>query len=167
MGFDNIVRLSHKILFGGLVFFGIIEGSITTWLTVKFNENNNYLNVSVRDRVRFLVFASWWTVLFCSIYGILFARTSGGILTSVASHSAFLFLTLIFWIAGVASITTALGGGINCSTTRNVVYCDQLNAAEGFAWVEWLLTTIAFAMVVICGIRALRRGDGARGSLVV
>jgi len=168
MGFDNAVRLSHKILFGGLVFFGIIEGSVSTWLTVRFNEHNNYLTIELRDRVRFLVFTSWWTVFFCSIYGTLFVHSSGGILTSVASHGVFLFLTWIFWTAGVASITTSLGGGINCSTTtQNIIYCNQLNAAEGFAWLEWVLTTVAFAMVIVCGIRSLRRGDGTRGSLVV
>jgi len=168
MGFDNIVRFSHKILFGGLVLFGIIEGSVTTWLTVQFNANNNYLDVAVRDRIRFLVFASWWTVFFCSMYGALFVHSPTGIMTSALSHGVFLFLTWIFWTAGVASITTALGGGINCSTTtRPVVYCNQLNAAEGFAWVEWVLTTVAFAVVIICGIRSLRRGDGTRGALVV
>ncbi len=54
-----------------------------------------------------------------------------------------LFLTWIFWTAGVASITTALGGGINCTTTpRRIVYCDQLNAAEAFAWIEWYATIL-------------------------
>lgn len=68
--------------------FGIIEGSVTTWLTVRFNENNNYFDVTVRDRIRFLVFASWWTVFVCSVYGILFVHSSSGVLTSVLSHGA-------------------------------------------------------------------------------
>ena len=52
-----------------------------------FNRHHDYLNVGVRDRVRLLVFASWWTVLFALVYGALFLHSaSGSILTSVASH---------------------------------------------------------------------------------
>ena len=53
---------------------------------MRFNENDNYLDVAVRDRIRFLLFISWWTVFFCSIYGILFALSSSNALISVASH---------------------------------------------------------------------------------
>lgn len=53
---------------------------------MQFNDNNNYFDVTVRDRIRFLVFASWWTVLFCSLYGLLFVRSSIGLLLSVMSH---------------------------------------------------------------------------------
>lgn len=63
------------------------------------------------------------------------------------------------------------------------VYCGQLNALEGFAWVIWcvllihvhhffvhvlarLLVTFAILVVLIRGILAARRGDGMRGSLM-
>jgi hypothetical protein len=56
-----------------------------------------------------------------------------------------LFITWIFWTAGVASITTSLGGGINCANnSRKIVYCDQLNAAEAFAWIEWYVIALYF-----------------------
>lgn len=49
-----------------------------------------------------------------------------------------LSLTWIFWTAGAASITAALGGGLNCSKIKeDIVYCNQLNALEGFAWLSW------------------------------
>jgi hypothetical protein len=63
------------------------------------------------------------------------------------------------------------------------VYCGQLNALEGFAWVIWyvlliyvyhffvdilarILVTFAILVVLIRGIIAARRGDGMRGPLI-
>ncbi|PVF96599.1 hypothetical protein CPB86DRAFT_786818 [Serendipita vermifera] len=157
-------------MFGFLILFGIIEGSVTTWLIVQFNRYHSYPSVSIRDRIGFLVFTSWWTIFFSSTYLLLFVHSAstGSALTSVASHLVFLGLTWILWTAGTGSLTSALGGGINCTTIRrNVVYCNQLNAAEGFAWVEWLLTTILLAIACYCGVRAFRRGEGLGGQLVV
>ncbi|KAG8683747.1 hypothetical protein FRC09_015876 [Ceratobasidium sp. 395] len=169
MGLDTHVRRGHPITFGLLIFFGIIEGAIATWLTTRFNQHHNYLNTSVRDRVRLLTFTSWWTVLFCAILLAIFMRSpTGSIATSVLAHLVFLGITWVLWTAGAASITAALGGGINCSRVQEqVVYCNQLNALEGFAWVEWILTTFAIFVVIICAVRSMRRGDGARGSLIV
>ncbi|KAG8788617.1 hypothetical protein FRC15_003141 [Serendipita sp. 397] len=137
---DLWVRRGHTIAFALLILFSIVEGAITTWITVQYGKNHNYDSISIRDRVRLLVVASWWTVFFGFIYLLLFlhsART-GSDLTSVLSHLIFLGLTWILWTAGAASLTSSLGGGINCSKVdRNVVYCNQLNAAEGFAWVDW------------------------------
>ncbi|QRV83444.1 membrane-associating domain protein [Ceratobasidium sp. AG-Ba] len=168
MGLDTHIRRGHPITFGLLIFFGIIEGSIATWLTTKFNRHHNYMDLSVRDRTRLLTFTSWWTVLFCAILLFLFMRTPSGAVASVLVHLVFLGITWILWTAGAASITAALGGGINCSRVeREVTYCNQLNALEGFAWVEWILCTFAIFVVIVCAIRSMRRGDGARGSLVV
>ncbi|PVF91932.1 hypothetical protein CPB86DRAFT_744988 [Serendipita vermifera] len=170
MPVDPHIRRGHPILFGLLILFGIVEGAVTTWLTVHFNRNHNYGSVAIRDRVRFLVFTSWWTVFFSFIYLLLFlhSASTGSALTSVASHLIFLGFTWILWTAGTGSLTAALGGGINCSTVqRNVVYCNQLNAAEGFGWAEWLLTTIALVIACWCAVRASKRGDGLRGQLVV
>jgi hypothetical protein len=70
------------------------------------------------------------------------------------------------WTAAAASITEMLGGGLNCKAQDAYVYCNQLNALEGFAWLEWLLVTFAIVVVLIRGIVAARRGDGYRGGLV-
>lgn len=72
----------------------------------------------------------------------------------------------IMWTAAAASITEMLGGGLNCKAQDAYVYCNQLNALEGFAWLEWLLVTFAIVVVLIRGIVAARRGDGYRGGLV-
>jgi hypothetical protein len=69
------------------------------------------------------------------------------------------------------------------STQSIFVYCGQLNALEGFAWVIWyvssihlhyflvyilarILVTFAILVVLIRGIFAARRGDGMRGPLI-
>jgi len=168
MGFGDHVRRGHPILFSLIIFFGIIEGSIATWLTVMYDAQANYPSLDVRDRTRFILFTSWWTVLGSIILGLLFWHSSAGsILTSVASHLAFLILTFIFWTAAAGSITTALGGGNICSKlTVDLVYCNQLNALLGFAWVEWILIAFVLVIVVLRGISALRRGDGFGGQLV-
>ncbi|KAL5639141.1 hypothetical protein ACGC1H_006604 [Rhizoctonia solani] len=98
----------------------------------------------------------------------LFMRSSSSKLASVLVHLVFLGITWVFWTAGAASITASMGGGINCSrVAEQVVYCNQLNALMGFAWVEWVLATFAIFVVIVCAIRSARRGDGTRGALVV
>jgi len=168
MALDNHVRRGHPILFGLIVFFSIIAASTATWLTAKFNQHHNWNSVTERDRVRYLVFVGWWTVLFGSFYtGLFLHSATGSVLTSVASHLIFLGLTWLFWTAGAAAITEVLGGGNNCSNlAHNIVYCTQLNALEAFSWIVWIFVTIALVVVIVTGVFASRRGDGLRGHLV-
>ncbi|THH13686.1 hypothetical protein EW146_g6573 [Bondarzewia mesenterica] len=187
MALDNHVRRGHTsthftpllpptsltsptrtlVVFGLLILFGIIELAIASWLTSRFNLRHDFPSLAVRDRTRFIIFASSWTIFFSFLYGILFLHSSstGSLLTSVASHLFIFFFTWVFWTAAAASITAALGGGLNCDHS-GIVYCSQLNALEAFAWVEWVLTTFAIVSVLFLGVRALRRGDGYRGQLV-
>ncbi|KAJ8508626.1 hypothetical protein ONZ45_g9121 [Pleurotus djamor] len=166
MGMDAHIRRGHPIVFGLLILFGIIELSISAWLTSRYSARHDYFSLTLRDRVRFTLFTSIWTVVFSIAYLVLFWHSAtGSILTSVASHLIFLFLSWVFWTAAAASVTEVLGGGINCSNTA-VNYCAQLNALLGFAWVEWILVTLAIVVVIIRGVSAARRGDGYRGPLV-
>lgn len=54
-----------------------------------------------------------------------------------SSHFHSLGFTWIMWTAAAAAITEMLGGGLNCKLQDTFVYCNQLNALEAFAWVEW------------------------------
>ncbi|KAJ6500758.1 hypothetical protein C8R45DRAFT_863532 [Mycena sanguinolenta] len=167
MGMDTHVRRGHPITFGLIIFFGIIELALSAWLTSKFNMLHNERNPTERDRVRFTLFTSTWTLFFSGILFILFWHSSdGSILTSVLSHLVILSFTWIMWTAVVSSVTVMLGGGLNCNHEDVYVYCNQLNALEGFAWVEWVLVTFAVIVVLFRGVAAARRGDGYRGSLV-
>ncbi|KAJ7494365.1 hypothetical protein B0H11DRAFT_2156159 [Mycena galericulata] len=166
MGMDTHVRRGHPITFGLIILFGIIELALSAWLTSKFNMLHNERTLTERDRVRFTLFTSTWTVIFSTLMLVLFWHSSdGSVLTSVLSHLIFLGFSWLLWTASAAAVTEMLGGGLNCKTQDAYVYCNQLNALEGFAWVEWLLVTFAIIVVLIRGIAAARRGDGYRGSL--
>ncbi|KLO20054.1 hypothetical protein SCHPADRAFT_934672 [Schizopora paradoxa] len=167
MGFsDSYVRKGHPILFGLIVFFSLVEGIIAAWLVARYLQHHNYPSIAVRDRARFLLFASSWTFFLFIFMIVAFKRFTDTPMASVGTHVALLGLTWIFWTAGAASITAALGGGYNCSTIDFLlVYCNQLVSLEAFAWTVWSLMTIALAVVLFTAIRARQRGDGFGGAL--
>ncbi|KAJ7700795.1 hypothetical protein B0H17DRAFT_976866 [Mycena rosella] len=167
MGMDTHIRRGHPITFGLMILFGLFELALSAWLTSRFNMLHNERTTSERDRVRFALFTSTWTIFFSGLMVALFWHSAdGSVLTSVLSHLVFLGFTWILWTATAAAVTEMLGGGLNCKTQDVYVYCNQLNALEAFAWVEWLLVTFAIIFVLVRGIAAARRGDGYRGGLV-
>jgi len=169
MGADTIVQKGHKFAFGLLIIIGIIEIAITGFLTGRYNSRHDYPNKSIRDRIRFLLFASFWTVFLSLFYIVLFIRSasSGSVASSILSHAGFLTLTWIFWTAGAAALTASLGGGHNCSNLPyELPYCNHLNAAMGFGWAEWVLVTFLLIAVLVIGGRATRRGNGWNSPLV-
>jgi hypothetical protein len=46
-----------------------------------------------------------------------------------------------------------------------VGHCTQNVAAEAFAWMTWLLLTAALIVVILLGVRSMRRGDRISGPL--
>ncbi|KAG1838593.1 hypothetical protein DFJ58DRAFT_813829 [Suillus subalutaceus] len=178
MGFDTHMRMGQPrplyrrrptpwilIVFSLIIFCSIIELSISAWLTSRFTAHHNYFSLAERDRTRFLLFTSAWTIVFSSLF-MCFFYLPGSVLDSVVSHIFFLFLTWVFWTAGATSITTALSGELNRNTPSVFAYPVQLNALQGFAWVIEALVTLALLAVLIRGIIATRRGYGIRGSLI-
>ncbi|KAF9236842.1 hypothetical protein BU15DRAFT_49530 [Melanogaster broomeanus] len=166
MSFDDHMRRGHPIVFGLLIFFSIIELAIAAFLTAQFNTHHNYFSDAERDRVQFILFTSIWTIVMSGLYMAFFFTMPSSVLSSVASYIGFLLLTWIFWTAAAASITSVLGGGLNCTIQTVFIYCGQLNALEGFAWVIWILVTFAIIVVAIRGLLAARRGDGVKGPLI-
>jgi len=106
---------------------------------------------------------SIWTIVFGTAYSIGFFVAASSVFASVASHFFLcvlsqstrdlncltmfrpnqifmqniiysLFLTWILWLAAAAAITQTLGGALKCHEQTYFVYCSQLNALEGFAW---------------------------------
>lgn len=165
MSMDTHVRRGHPVLFGLLLLFGIIEGATTSWLTSQYNNGNAPITGSIRDRVRFLVFASWWTVIFSAGYLAVFFLAASSFVASIASHGVWIILTWIFWLAGAAALTAALGGGLACNTT-SLAYCSQLNASIAFAWIEFILITVLLVVILLLGTSALRRGDRLSSSVI-
>ncbi|KAG8937017.1 hypothetical protein FRC02_008124 [Tulasnella sp. 418] len=115
--FEGHIRRGHTIVFGLLALIAAVDGAISTWLATKYHQHHNQLSNAVRDRTRLIAFTSWFTLLFSLIFLLLFLHSAhgGSILVSVGAHAIFLGLIWVLWTAGAASITAALGGGINCS----------------------------------------------------
>jgi len=163
---DPIVRKAHPIVFGLIVLFSIIEMSISAWVTSQYISKHNSPNTDTETRVRFVLFTSVWTIVLSLAYSFVFQLWMYEPFAGTLSHFIFLMLTWIFWLAAAAAITTDLGGTLDCSTQSYFDYCGQLNAMLGFAWLIWILVTLALILVLLCGIRSARRGDGYAGSLV-
>jgi len=163
---DTHVRRGHPILFGLITLFALIEGIITAWLVSNYqgSAQGGYPNNHFRHTLRFGVFVSWWTFVFAIAYIFFFLYGTGGMISSIASHAIWLFVTWVFWLALAASITNMLGGSINCGSSH-LVYCHQNQAAQAFAWIEWILLTVAFAFVVVLATRSIRSGDKMSGPL--
>ncbi|KAG2034187.1 hypothetical protein BDR03DRAFT_870631 [Suillus americanus] len=180
MDVNSHMRMGHPLVFSLIIFCSIIELSISAWLTSRFTAYHNYFSLAERDRTRFLLFTSAWTIVFSSLYMFFFYFPDSA-LGGIVFHIFFLLLTWLFWTAGATSITTALSGELNrklvtsyyssltsylLSTPSAFAYPVQLNALQGFAWVTEALVTFALLAVLIRGIIATRRGHGIRGSLI-
>ncbi|KAJ7589513.1 hypothetical protein C8J56DRAFT_34608 [Mycena floridula] len=165
---ETHVKRGHPIMFAVLVLFAAFELSVSAWLTSRFAERGDQSNQSEADRVHLLLFTSAFTIFISLMFSMLFYQApTGSVLTSVASHFVVLTVSWVLWTSGAASITHLLKGGLNCSLPhQEYVYCHQLNALEGFAWICWALNTAMLVGIVIRGVHAVRRGDGYRGSLV-
>ncbi|KAL4068938.1 hypothetical protein V8B97DRAFT_771530 [Scleroderma yunnanense] len=165
MAFDNHMQRGYPIVFGLILLFSAIELAISAWLTARFSARHDYFSTDELDRTHFILFSSIWTIVVSVFYLLFFFVLPSTVMSSVLSHIILLLLTWIFWTAGAASVTTLLGGGLNCSQTV-FAYCGQLNAMEAFAWLLWVLVTFLLIIVAIRGILVARRGDGVRGPLL-
>ncbi|CAD6590459.1 MAG: guanine nucleotide exchange protein for ADP-robosylation factor, partial [Tremellales sp. Tagirdzhanova-0007] len=163
---ESTIRRGHPVIMGLLCFFAVIEGCITAWLVTEYNKGKSeYPNHSYRDRLRFLVFVSWWTVVFTALYLVFFLINAGSFIVSIASHGIWFALTWFFWLVAIATYTAALGGGKRCNEDH-ITYCSQLVAAEAFGWIEWIIFSVAFILIFLIGGTAMRRGEGLSGALV-
>ncbi|WWD18365.1 hypothetical protein CI109_102815 [Kwoniella shandongensis] len=158
------IKRGHPIFFGLLTLFALIEGAVTSWLVSRYNDHDTYPSNSYRDRIKFLVFVSWWTFVFSAGYIVAFFLAYDSFISSIASHLGWVALTWIFWLAGASSFTAANGGGHACNNS-SITYCNQLEATEAFAWIEWILITLMFISMLWIAGQALRRGDRLSGSL--
>ncbi|KAF8185701.1 hypothetical protein BJ912DRAFT_190176 [Pholiota molesta] len=166
MGMERLFKVGHPIVFGSLVVFSIIEMCISAWVTAKYNAHHNFPTSGTRARVRYILFCSVWTIVLGSAYMAVFLAAAGSIFASVASHFIFLFITWILWLAAAAALTQTLGGALNCTTQSFFVYCGQLSAMEGFAWLIWVVLTFVLVAVLIRGVWSAKQGDGYKGALV-
>lgn len=60
--------------------------SLAAWLVGRFNSHHNYNSNTERDRVRYMLFVSLWTLILTPIYAVMFWRASKSAFSSIASH---------------------------------------------------------------------------------
>ncbi|TFK62499.1 hypothetical protein BDN72DRAFT_386572 [Pluteus cervinus] len=164
---DKIMKFTYPVLMGLLLLAALIEMCISAWLISQYNKFHNFSSGGQLVRTRYILFTSIWTLIFGSLYLVGFLLMPiGYALTGVVSHLIFLFFTWALWTGAAAAITQMLGGGLHCSSQDAFVYCGQLNALEGFAWLIWIVLTILFFLVIIRGITTANHGEGSKGSLI-
>jgi hypothetical protein len=107
MGLSALVRNGQSFIFAILVIFSVIEVrfhphqtpyslsstspiqqlSISAWLVSQYSTHHNYTSLTNRDRVRFALFASAWTVSGSMLFIVLLIHyPNGSILTGISSH---------------------------------------------------------------------------------
>lgn len=160
------MRIGYPIFFSFVLAFSVIELAISGWLVARFNHHHNYSSLGERDRVRYFLFVSSWTTLLLPMMMIFFMFARNSFMASVLAHMIFLFITWVLWLTASAALTESIGGGLSCSNSPPFVYCNQLNALVAFGWINWILLSIALFIIILLGIRTIKRGDGYGGSLV-
>ena len=163
MPLNDIYRRGYLVVFGMLILFSIITLSDSAFLVSKFNANNNYTNLGERDRVRFILFSSAWTLFTAAVYMVLFliapVRHRLTSVNVVIMQQTYLFATWALWVIAASTIVSTLGGRLNCGTqSGGFVYCGQLTALEAFSWMIWAVLTIIIFQIVLRSTLAAKRG---------
>jgi len=131
---------------------------------VASGNRHGYDSGSLRDRLRFLLFVSLWTMFLGAAYLAGFLVAAGSFLFSIASHTVFIAITWIFWLVGTAALTGTLGGHV--SGSDKLSHHNQLNSAEAFGWINFVLTTILLVGIVSAAVRSARTGNGFGGAII-
>lgn len=151
-------------MFGLLIFFAFVE-MIQVAVLVASGNRHGYDSGSLRDRLRFLLFVSLWTIVLGAAYLAGFLVAAGSFLFSIASHTVFIVLTWIFWLVGAAALTGTLGGHVSGGDPK-FAHPNQLNSAEAFAWIPLVLTTVLLAGIISAAVRSARTGNGFGGAVI-
>ncbi|KAH7101787.1 hypothetical protein BKA62DRAFT_702287 [Auriculariales sp. MPI-PUGE-AT-0066] len=142
-----------------MLLFAIVEVALSTHLVSSYNSRPDEAQArSVHIRVRFITFASWWTVLLGTVLPMLgWFLTDKYMWLFLYGNLMFLTLTWIWWSAAAAAITASLNGGHNCSALPyNLPHCDTLNAVMAFSWIILLIVTIGLVVAIIVVVKWYR-----------
>ncbi|KAE8223807.1 hypothetical protein CF319_g3213 [Tilletia indica] len=156
--YSDHVRRGHPIAFILLAFWSFVIAIIASVLTSDYRKNPDAGSGTIKDRVHFMVFTGWWTFVFSIVYLGLFLKGVGGVVTSIAGHGVWLFLTWLFMLAGSAALADFLPSK-GCS---GVPYCNSLKALEAFGWITVIQLTIMLVVIGIIGGGAFRGGRGLK-----
>lgn len=151
-------------MFGLLIFFAFVE-MIQVAVLVASGNRHGYDTASLRDRLRFLLFVSLWTIILGGAYLAGFLVAAGSFLFSIASHTVFIVLTWIFWLVGAAALTGTLSGHVS-GGDASYAHPNQLNSAEAFSWIPFVLSTILLIGIISAAVRSARSGNGFGGAVI-
>ncbi|KAH9824935.1 hypothetical protein DFH28DRAFT_942277 [Melampsora americana] len=159
----------HPIGFSFIILFSFIEFLISSILISNYNSNDSYFSDDIRDRLKFLLFTSIWSLSLTSLYLYGSFKLSSSIFFSLISHSIFLFISWIFWFSASISISHSLNG-LSCGDlflidsriNVGIRYCDSLKAIEAFAWIQWITLTLVLGYIGWIGSKALKSGTGLK-----
>ncbi|TIA88146.1 hypothetical protein E3P99_02770 [Wallemia hederae] len=153
---ESAIKKGHPIFMGTLILFGIVLMSISAFLIDRYNSDDSFPAEGVSNTVKYLLFASLWTIVTAALYLAGFLAVplgSGGVLLSVASHLVWVILSFCIWLAGAAAITAELGGGLSCRFA-DYTYCHHLNAVLGLTWIETVLVFLALIVIIVISVRS-------------
>jgi len=169
---NSLNRVIHPALYGLTLVFVVIEFLITAILVSDYNRNF-YPSRSIRHRIRFLLFTSCWSLLLLPVYIFANLRAAGQTISSIGSNLAFVLITWIFWLAGAAAWTDALGGTLHCgdiflnnqTINLSIPYCHSLRAVQAFAWMITITITVALGYVITVATRSRKTQTGLSGPM--
>lgn len=110
-------------------------------LFLAFLSSSSSLLLLNHCSIRFLLFASIWTLLFSLAYVGIFLAATSSIAASLGSHFVFTVVTFFFWLGGAAAMTDNTSGGLQCGNWHDA-HCNQLNAVLAFAWIECMSSSL-------------------------
>ncbi|MBW0543154.1 hypothetical protein O181_082869 [Austropuccinia psidii MF-1] len=162
----------HPALFFLSWVFALIEFLITAILVHNY-DSNGYPTDSVRDRLRFLLFVSCWTLLFVPVYIAANLRAPGRAIASISSNLAFTSVTWLFWFSGAIAWTDALGGTLHCGDLFlqnsvieiSIPYCGSLRAAQAFSWMILITFSAILGYVGLSAAKARKAPGGLSGPM--
>jgi len=165
MALGSIVQRGLPIFSGFVLLFALIEMIITAVLVSSYNSTDSYPDGSYKGAIRFLLFTSIWTLVTGGGLLAAFFLATSSIVASIASFGAWAALTWLFWMAGAAAITAATSGSLHCHHSA-LAHCYQLQATEGFAWIQFILFVLFIGLLIFLGVRSSRNGNGFAGSMI-
>ncbi|KAI0925689.1 hypothetical protein AcW1_008063 [Taiwanofungus camphoratus] len=145
------VRLQRyvPVVYIFLIISSIIEIATSSWLLVVYNGIHNYPNVGARNGIRLCLFSACWTLLFSTLYIVLFAHPtlSKHPLASIGSQAIWVLASWCFWVACTATLSGALPFATS-GACLGLPYCGQLQALFAFSVIEMLVMTLSMLGLV-------------------
>ncbi|KAI5476247.1 hypothetical protein MNV49_007947 [Pseudohyphozyma bogoriensis] len=160
---ERAVRVFHPILFVLITIAGIISLAISASLVKHYNDTA-YPSTSIRDRVRLLLVASIWTVLFGLYLLIGVLVNSGHILFGICSHLFTLTVSFLLFLIGAAALTSSVDK--HSCDVLNFSRCNIVKGLVAISWIETIFVFIALLAVFGLGIKS-RSGAGMRRSTLL